>query len=216
MLLGGCGLFNSHAAYRFRMTVEAQTPQGVVRGETVSEVRAEKNNTKILAEERAGGSAVFGEAIVLEMANGPIFVLMKVPPKRESLQRVVTQAFKPGTPLGGVANFFPAVQSLGAWFSGSVKAELPRRDWPIMVRFRDLNDPKSIEQVDPDAIGVKHIQIETTSDDISTGIAKRFPPWFAAMVRSKTALDGRTSSVVFTNDLMDTMSPSSFSTELYR
>ena len=174
-MLAGCGLFNSHAAYRFRMTVEAQTPQGVARATSVSEVRAEKNNFKILAEERAGGSGVFGEAVVLEMPNGPVFVLMKVPPERESLQRVITQALKPGVPLGGAVNFFPAVQSLGGWFSGTVKAELSRSDWPIMVRFRDLNDPKSIERVDPDAIGVKRIEIETTSDDMTTGIEGRLP-----------------------------------------
>lgn len=173
--LAGCSLLTSHAAYRFRMTVEAQTPQGVVRGSSVSEVRAEKNKTKILAEERAGGSTTIGEALVLEMPDGPIFVLMRVPPERESLQRVVTQALKPGVQLGGVVNFFPAVQSLGGWFSGTVKAELPRQDWPEMVRFRNLNDPKSIEQVDPDAIGVKRITLETTGDDVTTGIAKRIP-----------------------------------------
>lgn len=55
LLLAGCGLLNSHASYRFCRTVEATTPQGIVRGTSVDEVRAEKNNTRILAEERAGG-----------------------------------------------------------------------------------------------------------------------------------------------------------------
>lgn len=212
--LAGCGVLNSHAAYRFRMTVEAQTGQGIVRGTTISEVRAEKNNFRLLADERAGGSGVFGEALALEMPDGPIFVLMQVPFERESLQRVVTQALKPGTQLGGVVNFFPAVQSLGGWFSGTVKAELSRSDWPVMVRFRDLNDPKSIEQVDPDAIGVKRIMLETTDDDVTTGIEKRFPPWFGSLIKSKARLNGSTSSAKSTNNLADMMGPGSFSTEI--
>ncbi len=43
----------------------------------------------------------------------------------------------------------------------------------MMVRFRDLNDPKSVEKVDPEAIGVRRITVETTSDDVTTGIEKR-------------------------------------------
>jgi hypothetical protein len=43
----------------------------------------------------------------------------------------------------------------------------------MMVRFRDLNDPKSVERVDPEAAGVKRIIVETTGDDVTTGIEKR-------------------------------------------
>jgi hypothetical protein len=170
--LGGCGLFDSHASYRFRMTVEAETPHGARSASSVYEVRVEKNNDPVkLAEERAGGIGTFGEAIVLDMADGPVFVLMKVPPEAESLARAVTQAFKPGVDLGGINNFLPAVRSLGGWFSHA-KAELPRADWPMMVRFRDINDPKSAEEVSPDAIGVKRIWVATTTDPVTTGIEK--------------------------------------------
>lgn len=42
-----------------------------------------------------------------------------------------------------------------------------------MVRFGDLNDPKSVKQVDPEAVGVRRIVLETTSDPVTTGIEKR-------------------------------------------
>ena len=42
----------------------------------------------------------------------------------------------------------------------------------MMVRFKDINDPKSVEKVDPASIGVKRIVLETTSDDVTTGIQK--------------------------------------------
>jgi hypothetical protein len=56
---------------------------------------------------------------------------------------------------------------------GDYKAELPRAEWPMMVRFRDLNDPKSVERVDPAAAGVRRILLETTKDDVTVGIEKR-------------------------------------------
>ena len=43
----------------------------------------------------------------------------------------------------------------------------------MMVRFADINDPKSVERVDPKAVGVKRILLETTNDDVTTGIEKR-------------------------------------------
>ena len=64
-------------------------------------------------------------------------------------------------------------EKLGStWFS-EYRAELPRADWPLMVRFGDISDPKTVEQVDPDTIGVKRILLETTRDDVTTGIEKR-------------------------------------------
>ena len=45
----------------------------------------------------------------------------------------------------------------------------------MMVRFKDIHDPKSVEAVDPQAVGVKRVWVETTSDAVSTGIEKRIP-----------------------------------------
>jgi hypothetical protein len=54
-----------------------------------------------------------------------------------------------------------------------VKGDLPRADWPLMVRFKDINDPNSVEQVNQVAIGVKRVWVETAGDPVSTGIEKR-------------------------------------------
>ncbi len=81
-----------------------------------------------------------------------------------------------------------------AWFS-AYKADLPHRlpysyggpdhpeaniAWPMMVRFRDLRDPLSVEPVDPDTIGVQRIRLETTHDPVTTGIEKRLT-WLTAL-----------------------------------
>lgn len=57
--------------------------------------------------------------------------------------------------------------------NGEVKAELPRAEWPMMVRFRDINDPMNVEQVAPKAAGVRRIVVETTRDPVTTGIMNR-------------------------------------------
>jgi hypothetical protein len=119
VLLSGCRLLDN-PKYRFKMTVEVETPEGVKTGSSVMEIGDWK----------------------IHMAAG----------KR----------------LGG---------------ENGTKADLPRADWPMILRFRDINDPKSVEQVDPEAIGVKRIMLETTGDEVTVGIEKRLG-WLGALERS--------------------------------
>ena len=85
----------------------------------------------------------------------------------------IVRALTPDIPWDGQSSFWKAVNRLSGSGDGEVKAELPRDTWPMMVRFRNINDPKSVERVKPEAIGVKRILLETTSDDVTTGIEKR-------------------------------------------
>ena len=59
----------------------------------------------------------------------------------------------------------------------------------MIVKFRDLNDPKSVEMVDPVAIGVKRIVIETTGDAVTAGIEERLgwlPTHIGSLVKRPT------------------------------
>lgn len=171
--LSGCNVGGS-ASYHFRMTVEVETPAGLKTGSAIYKVLAEKNNTRLLAEERAGGTVTRGEAVTVDLPGGPLFILLKLPEGNDSLGAVATFALSPDTRRGDIDAYMSAVRSLGGLFGGA-KAELPRADWPMMVRFTDIRDPKSIEGVDPDAIGVKRIVVETTDDALTTGIEKKIP-----------------------------------------
>ena len=177
-VLGGCG--GSSASYRFRMTVEVETPQGLKTGSSVMEVRLTRGMA--IGDSSGVGSSVRGEAVVVDLPDGPLFVLLQVPDAGPPLQAIVPDALL-GRRSSGPDEVMADTAKLGStWFS-EYKADLPRhRDngceqsdngWPLMVRFRDLSDPKSVEKVDPEAIGVKRIVVETTSDDVTTGIEKR-------------------------------------------
>ena len=177
-MLGGCNPFSDSASYRYRMTVE-----GTVEASAVYEVLAEHTRTVILADEKPGGSMLRGEAMVLETASGPVFLLLKNRESTEGLFSAVTHALTPDIPAGGHDNFWKAVNRLGGW-SPSTKAELPSEDWPLMVSFRDINDPTSVEEVNPETAGVKRIVVETTRDDVTTGIEKRLS-WLKSLESSQ-------------------------------
>jgi hypothetical protein len=159
------------------------------------------------------GASARGEALVVDVPSGAIFVLMKPPEgsKHSNLAQLSMLALDPDYKFDWMES---AGRIAGSW--STLRGDLPRKDWPMMVRFKDINDPKSVEAVDPAAAGVKRIMLETTSDDVTMGIEKRFPAWFQDLVQKKAMLSGSTSIAISTNDLVDNLSPGSFSTEIKR
>ena len=178
--LSGCGILGGAKSYRFRMTVEVETPQGLKTGSSVMEVRLTRGVA--IGDSSGVGSSVRGEAVVVDLPDGPLFVLLEVPDAGPPLQAIVPDALL-GRRSSGPNEVMADTAKLGSTWLSEYKADLPRhRDngfeqsdngWPMMVRFGNINDPKSVRKVDPEAIGVKRILLETTSDDLTTGIEKR-------------------------------------------
>ena len=187
LALSGCGILGGAKSYRFRMTVEVETPQGLKTGSSVMEITSYRK-MKLTSEEHAGGGSFRGEAVVVDLADRPLFVLLKNDGASQPLDTRVTAALAAEASFRTVDDYVAAVGKLGGMFS-SAKAELPREDWPMMVRFRDIADPKSVEKVDPETIGVKRISLETTSDDVTTGIEMQLG-WLPAH-NGALAYDGR-------------------------
>ena len=60
-------------------------------------------------------------------------------------------------------------------------ADVAEGDYPMLVTFTDIDDPKSVQRVDPanlaasfgPGIRLKRITVEVTDDDVTTGIEKR-------------------------------------------
>jgi hypothetical protein len=169
LALSSCGSAGQ-ASYRFRVTVEVDTPQGLKSGSGVLEEWAVKE-TVVTSETGTGKGSTKGQAVIVDLPDGPLFVLMTLPDAKGDLGGSATQALAGGL-FGNFDDYFAAVRKLGGWFS-SAKTELPREEWPMMVRFRDLGDPKSVIKVNPESLGVKRIMVETTRDDVTTGIEKQ-------------------------------------------
>ena len=169
LAVASCGVSNS-ASYRFRMTVEVNTPQGMKTGSSVIEAFASIGPRIGDVSGKSGG--LKGEAVVVDLPDGPVFILLTLPDAGGSLDGVVTVALDPRAAGNARTDYRDAVARLGGWFGGA-KADLPRDNWPMFVRFADINDPKSVERIDPQAAGVRRITVETTRDPFTTGIVKR-------------------------------------------
>lgn len=208
---GDCGLLGGSRSYRFRMTVEVETPQGLKTGSSVMEITSYKT-MKLTSEEHAGGGDFRGEAVVVDLPGGPLFALLKNDGTGQPLDVNVTPALAPHATFRTVDDYVATVGELGGMF-GSATAELPRANWPLLVRFRDINDPKSVEKVSPEAAGVKRIVVETTSDAVTTGIEKRLG-WLAEYLDRH--LDGTSASIedLTSVNLSAHMSSRSYSTEI--
>ncbi len=151
---------------------------------------------------------------MVDTPDGPIFVLLTLPDAKGSLQGYVCTALLKH-PSNSPDGFIADVGRLRRAGEGEFKGNLPPDVWPLMVRFSDIADPKSVERVDPGAAGVTRITVETTRDPVTTGIQKRFHWWSQYRYRH---FDG-TSTVsqdMTTKDLAAEMSSGSFSTEFNR
>lgn len=163
-LLGGCQV-GFKRLFRFRMTVEVVTPQGTRTGSSVYEITAAPYYDPTL-DKAPYDTDLIGQAVTIDLLDGPVFALTT---GTRSIQQVTVNALNDSK--DPAMNDY--VATIGRLGSEHVKADLPRHDWPLVVRFRDLNDPKSVEAVNPDTIGVKRMWLETTHDPVTTGIEKR-------------------------------------------
>ena len=154
------------------MIVEADTPQGSRTGSSVMEVYAAKR-IALTSEEAEISDGLRGEAVTVDLPGGSLFALLKTADgSRLDLHRAVTVALS-GRMFTSLPDLSAMVGKLGGAFAGSATAELPRTDWPLFVRFRDMSDPTSVERVEPDATGIRRILVETTGDAVTQEIQKR-------------------------------------------
>jgi hypothetical protein len=137
------------ATVRYRLTLEAEVDGVRKTGSGVIEVSYSKENFPI-------SSAQFhinfrGEAVVVDLGSrGLLFALLKEgTDSRSGADYIVLRAFNfPGGALPS-----PVLDGLGKVRRLSGKVDLPLTSLPMLVRFRDPNDMKAVERVDPLDIG---------------------------------------------------------------
>jgi hypothetical protein len=137
------------ATVRYRLTLEADVDGEPKTGSGVIEVTYRKNNDPISS--AAFSIDVRGEAVVLDLGSrGTLFALLKGDSDtRSGPDYIVLRAFN--FPAGALPS--PVTNGLSQVKRLSGKVDLPLTILPLLVRFRDLDDPKSVEKVDPLDIG---------------------------------------------------------------
>ncbi|MBR1177259.1 hypothetical protein JQ617_25125 [Bradyrhizobium sp. KB893862 SZCCT0404] len=196
--LAGSYVAPSHAAFlsetvRYRLTFEVDLDGSSVSASGVIQVK--QSDTRPVLRSMGGfGNEVTGEAVVVDLGpRGTFFSLLRGPKvgfgSLGAPAWLLFHAF--ADLLKSETDPLPKVRLL--------KELRPRRtlhadEIPMLVRFRDLNDPKSVEQVDPanlvrtfgSGIVLREVVIEVTNDPITVGIDTKLP-WLKTI---KTQLDG--------------------------
>jgi hypothetical protein len=197
---------------RYRLTVDVEADGKVHTGSGVIEVTFRRHgwsDTQTLGVH----PTLKGEAIPVDLGErGTFFVLLQKAPDRGAVSDpayLPLQAFD--LESGGLTG--DKLRRLG-----SVSARATVKDLPLMVRFRDLKEPMSVERVDPGNLeksfgsGVRLIRatVETTRDPLTTGILKRLP-WLPEY-HSKLFDGRRIHTIEAPNQLANSLGSGSFKT----
>jgi hypothetical protein len=206
LLLAACAALepDPYPPFRYRMTVEVETPEGLRTGSAVREV------DYVPAAYAGGDFAVFrlrlrGEAVAVDLPGGKtLYALLRSPGFSDFSAHIAIETLlpvPPGTELNpGRAGLNPSTPEFEAAFAGLLAnrevRELPREPanrwsggpaepWPLLVTFRDPADPASVERVDPDDLTahfgpgtrIRRITLAITDDPVTTGIEGRLGWW---------------------------------------
>jgi hypothetical protein len=235
--LVGCGAAQGdpYPPFRYRMTVEVETPEGLRTGSAVREV------DYVPAAYAGGDFAVFrlrlrGEAVAVDLPGGKtLYALLRSPTHSDFAAQIAIDTLLPVPPstrlAAGTSGPNPSTPEFEAAFAGllanSEVRELPRERamrwsggpgeaWPLFVTFRDPADPASVERVDPDDMTahfgrgtrIRRIILAITDDPVTTGIERRLG-WIDQFY--DRMLDGQ--RLNNSQDLANNLASDSFSTE---
>jgi hypothetical protein len=165
---------------RYRMTLEADVDGRPVRGSGVIEA-GYSLQPRVSPEAGSLISGFRGEAVVLDLgARGMAFLLLRADrDPRYAPDSILLHAFGNG--------WFEAGAGRGEGFAWlrklRGKAEVPLAKLPLLVRFRDLSDPKTIERVEPinleasfgPGVRLTRATIEITDEPVTWAIDRKLP-----------------------------------------
>jgi hypothetical protein len=178
--LAGCSEWFP-SRYRFRLTVEVDTPQGLRLGSSVMEVASAATTIK-LPESAGLATYLRGEAVAVDLPGGTMFALVSETASGQTLAAEATLALEP-IERGVPESFLAAVQKLSRRDQRGKMSILPPSGYPKLVRFRNPADRNSIEVVDPlnlassfdHGVSLRRITVTVTNEPLKTGIEKRLP-----------------------------------------
>jgi hypothetical protein len=187
LCLAGCGRTES---YRYKLTLAVDTPEGVRRGSSVVEVIF----YEVSFPERGTMHKLRGEALYLDLGPGarPLIALLtsRLHPKYDEEQHWTPETGPGVTQTSRLYGIAPSPDYMDDVPRIS-RMRGPRRitpaNLPDLVTFADINDPKSVIEVDPNDLQAtlgpgttwNEITLESTDELVTTGIKTKLP-WLPA------------------------------------
>jgi hypothetical protein len=146
------GLVYPMGTWRYRLTIEVDTPEGVKSGSSVIEVRAARQPK--LTPETTTDIGISGEAVVVDLGEGKyLFCLLTSPDLMSSPAQFVFDMY-PFRHSNGKPGGQTTPEGIAYYSSLYSKLEGAKRDvlidaLPMLVQFSDINDPETVEIVNP-------------------------------------------------------------------
>jgi hypothetical protein len=215
-------------SFRYKMTVEVETPEGIRTGSAVREATVSFARSEELRPYDHSGS-VRGEAVVVDLGKrGLLFAIMGTDDYMQVFYRFPGP---PGMTPEGI-KYYEDLQYKHP------KVALNIDTWPRLVHFRDIRDPKTVElaletegyetprpgggfvqrnrlkadhfeEMFGKGVKLKSITLEMTRQKVTRGI-EGWLPWLEETEATKARLNGNTSVAIFTNELSDNLGSGSF------
>jgi hypothetical protein len=228
-LLAGCDILSPTSALRQRITVEVETPAGLRSGSAVVET--------VIRYGKSWGDAsgvsikLEGEAVAVDLPGGrTLFALLRsADPRQGDAAAYQSGLMARALRDGAVASEAVSLKGLDpkdarrAVRDSEVRLDLPEAHYPMLVTFRDINDPKSVARVDPadltvsfgPGVRLRRITVQTTDEPVTVGIGERFSWWEQFEHKH---FDGSSTVIedMKTNDLAAHMSVGNFTTEYHK
>jgi hypothetical protein len=197
LFLSGC---DQGPSFRYRITVEVDTPQGLQSGSAVHEIEAHRNTWFVNSAVR--GRSLRGEAVAVDLPGGRTLFALLTPSQEpfvpEELMDIVLRALDP-TYGGFNTDYVETVRSIEAGGGlrervviaptrlnplatrGSADQRLRISNYPLLVTFTNSRDVASVVRVEPsnmtmqfgERVRLRRITVQVTDDRLSTTIAER-------------------------------------------
>ena len=176
-------------SYRYKLTVEVETPEGLRTGSSVIEVQA-RAEAKLLPDMQRISATVAGEAVAVPLPGGRVlFAVLYSDSYNGHPERIARAALLKRHPL---QDSEPEVYARQAERLGSftVMSVVPQEAYPIFVTFGDLIEPQTVNWVDPSNLGatfgegyrIRELKIQTTQTEVTSDLV-RWLPWTNSDVR---------------------------------
>lgn len=132
---------SSSDAWRYKMIVTVETPEGIVTGSAVRQMGNDSNSSFI--PEVGNPADVRGEAVVVDMGKrGVLFALISHQSDLEFYNAFPVPGYPPNNG-GSTPEGIKYYASLPVGTKGTLNPEQPP-GYPKLVKFKDINDPKSV------------------------------------------------------------------------
>jgi len=200
--LSACQDTNS---WRQKLTVTVETPQGEVTGSSV--VRVVSSFGQVPLSNSEVGYKVTGEAAVVEIAPGRYLFALLGNSEAERFYRALGYNYADrGEKLDRIARM-----------QGESRVLKPD-NYPLLVTFADIADPKTVRRVEPDnlaasfgpGVRLKAITLEITDEKVTEGRVEGVLGWWCGYRKRGARLSGSTSIAISDNELSNNLGTGSF------